>query len=466
MLTAHAGRRRPIARTVPAMMNLSGLLSARVPRYTSYPTAPHFTPAVDAAVYASWLEALPPGQPLSLYIHIPFCDTLCWFCGCHTSVVRQYAPVAAYLATLLQEIELVAARIGPDHPVTHLHWGGGSPTILNAAHIATLTAALKRHFPFADGAEFAVEIDPRDLTDETIAALAKAGVNRASVGVQDESPAVQQAINRIQPHAITKSAIDRLRAAGIGDINIDLIYGLPHQGVPEITATVARTLELQPQRFAVFGYAHVPHFKKHMDLIDVEALAGTEDRLNQYLMAHRLLCEAGYVPVGLDHFSLPEDGLAQALSAGRLMRNFQGYTDDGAAAMIGLGASSIGALSQGYVQNIPAVPEYRKMVEAGNLPVARGIAFSEDDRLRRAIIERLMCDLSVDLDAVAAPFGKNHRDFSDELARLQPLVSGGFVHISGGVITVPADARFGVRLVASAFDAYLPRGGAVHSVAV
>lgn len=448
------------------MMNLSDLLSARVPRYTSYPTAPHFTPAVDAAVYASWLEALPPGQPLSLYVHVPFCDTLCWFCGCHTSVVNHYAPVAAYFDTLLQEIELVAARIGPGHPVTHLHWGGGSPTILNPAHIATLTAALKRHFPFAREAEFAVEIDPRDLTDEAIAALAKAGVNRASVGVQDESPVVQQAINRIQPHAITKSALDRLRAAGIRDINIDLIYGLPHQGVPEVAATVARTLELQPQRFAVFGYAHVPHFKKHMDLIPLDALAGAEDRLQQYSLAHRLLCDAGYVPVGLDHFSLPDDGLAKALAAGTLMRNFQGYTDDGAAAMIGLGASSIGALVQGYAQNVPAVLEYRKMVEAGMLPVARGIVVSDDDRLRRAIIERLMCDLTVDLDVVAAPFGKSHRDFADELGRLQPHISGGFVHISGGVISVPSDTRFGVRLVASVFDAYLPRGGALHSVAV
>lgn len=448
------------------MMNLSDLLSARVPRYTSYPTAPHFSTAVDTGLYADWLGRLPPGQPLSLYIHVPFCDTLCWFCGCHTSVVNHYAPVGAYLDTLLAEIALLAAKIGPDHPVTHLHWGGGSPTILSPEHIARLTGALRRYFPFAPGAEFAVEIDPRDLTDATIAAMAKAGVTRASIGVQDESTVVQQAINRIQPHAVTKSAVDRLRAAGITGINIDLIYGLPHQGVDEVAATVARTLELKPQRFAVFGYAHVPHFKKHMELIKPEALAGADARLKQYELAHQLLCAAGYVPVGLDHFSLPEDGLAKALAAGTLMRNFQGYTDDAALALIGLGASSIGALPQGYVQNIAPVPEYRKQVEAGLLPVARGIALSDEDRLRRAIIERLMCDLTVDLDAVAAPFGKSAADFGPELERLQPLCDAGFVQCALGRISVPSTARFGVRLAAAAFDAYLPRGGAVHSVAV
>ncbi|MGB8602658.1 MAG: oxygen-independent coproporphyrinogen III oxidase [Rhizomicrobium sp.] len=448
------------------MMNLSDLLSARVPRYTSYPTAPHFSAAVDAAVYADWLGRLPPGQPLSLYVHVPFCDTLCWFCGCHTSVVNHYAPVGAYLDTLLAEIELLAAKIGPDHPVTHLHWGGGSPTILSPEHIARLTGALRRHFPFTPDAEFAVEIDPRDLTDASIAAMAEAGVNRASIGVQDESATVQRAINRIQPHEVTQSAIGRLRAAGISGINIDLIYGLPHQGEAEVAATVARTLELKPQRFAVFGYAHVPHFKKHMELIRPEALAGAEARLRQYELAHRLLCAGGYVPVGLDHFSRPDDGLAKELAAGKLMRNFQGYTDDGTPALIGLGASSIGALPQGYVQNIAPVPEYRKQVEAGLLPVARGVALSDEDRLRGAIIERLMCDLAVDLDAVAAPFGKSSADFRDALERLQPLCEAGFIHHDHGRLSVPPEARFGVRLAAAAFDAYLPRGGAVHSVAV
>lgn len=448
------------------MTTLSDLLSARVPRYTSYPTAPHFTDAVDADIYGMWLSALPPGQPVSLYIHVPFCDTLCWFCGCHTAVVNHYGPVQAYLATLEAEIALVAAKLGPDHPVTHLHWGGGSPTILSPQDIARLTATLRRYFPFADNAEFAVEIDPRDLTDATVDALAEAGVNRASVGVQDESDAVQKAINRIQPHAVTRSAIDRLRARGIGNINIDLIYGLPHQGEAEVAATVVRTLELRPSRFAVFGYAHLPHFKRHMALIRAEALAGAEGRLKQYQLAHQLLCESGYVPVGLDHFALPEDGLARALAAGRLCRNFQGYTDDGAAVLIGMGASGIGALPQGHVQNIAPVPEYTKAVGAGRLPIARGVALNDDDRLRSAIIERLMCDLAVDLDAVAVPFGKSAAAFAPELAALAPLAAEGFVVLAGANIRVPVAFRFAVRMVAAAFDAYLPRGQAVHSVAV
>lgn len=449
-----------------AMTSLSDLLSARVPRYTSYPTAPHFTDAVNADVYGDWLTALPSGQPVSLYVHVPFCDTLCWFCGCHTAVVNHYGPVQAYLATLEAEIALVAAKLGADHPVAHLHWGGGSPTILSPQDIARLTATLRRHFPFSEDAEFAVEIDPRDLTDATIDALAKAGVNRASVGVQDESEAVQKAINRIQPHEVTRSAIDRLRASGIRNINIDLIYGLPHQGEAEVAATVARTLELRPSRFAVFGYAHLPLFKRHMALIRTEALAGAQGRLKQYQLAHQLLCEAGYVPVGLDHFALPDDGLARALTAGRLYRNFQGYTDDGAAVLIGLGASGIGALPQGHVQNIAPVPEYTKAVGGGRLPVARGVALHNDDRLRGAIIERLMCDLAVDLDAVAGPFGKSAADFSRELAELAPLASEGFVVLEGAKIRVPTAFRFAVRMVAAAFDAYLPRGGAVHSVAV
>jgi oxygen-independent coproporphyrinogen III oxidase len=448
------------------MLKRSDLLSARVPRYTSYPTATHFHAGVTAETSRFWLTSLPKGMPLSLYLHIPFCDTLCWFCGCHSSVVNRYEPIAAYLETLLREIEATAALVGPDHPVTHIHWGGGSPTILSPKDIVRLGAALHRHFAVSRKMEFAVEIDPRGLSDETVAALAEVGVIRASIGVQDENEKVQRAINRMQPHAVTASAATRLRGAGIKAINVDLIYGLPHQTKGDIARTIAGTLELKPQRLAVYGYAHVPHFRKNMALIDPKTLPDAEERLDEFELAHELLSAAGYVPVGLDHFALPEDGLALALKAGTLARNFEGYTDDGAPALVGLGASAIGALPQGYVQNTVEVPQYRDRIDAGELATQRGVALTEDDRLRRIVIERLMCELAVDLDREARPFGKSGADFQTEIDRLAELAGLGYVAIEGAHISVPTPLRYGVRLVAAAFDAYLHRGGAIHSVAV
>jgi oxygen-independent coproporphyrinogen-3 oxidase len=446
------------------MQTPAELYSARVPRYTSYPTAPHFHDGVGGEAYRGWLETLPENAPLSLYVHVPFCDTLCWFCGCHTTVVNRYEPVANYFEVLLREIEAVAAHVARGHHVTHIHWGGGSPTMLKPADILRLRAALDSHFAIAPDAEFAVEIDPRGLSDETVAALAQAGVTRASIGVQDCHESVQRAINRVQPFAETREAVERLRAAGINRLNIDLVYGLPHQTRQRLAETVELMLTLAPQRFAVFGYAHVPHFKKHMRLIDERALAGAEERLAQFDMTHDLLCAAGFEAIGLDHFARPDDSLALAQRTGRLARNFQGYTDDDASALIGLGASSIGALPQGYVQNAPEVPHYREAILAGKLPIARGKELSDEDRLRRAIIERLMCDLCVDLDEAAAPFGKSAADFKAECAALAPLLEAGFVERQAGRISVRS--RAAVRLAASAFDTYLAKAGAVHAVAV
>jgi oxygen-independent coproporphyrinogen-3 oxidase len=403
---------------------------------------------------------------LSLYLHVPFCDTLCWFRGCHTKIVNHYSPLKSYLGLLLSEIETVAAIIGPGHPVTHIHWGGGSPTMLSPDDVKTLAGALAAHFTIAPDAEFAIEIDPRGLKDEMIAALAQAGINRASIGVQDCDETVQRAINRIQPFEETRSAVERLRTAGIVALNIDLIYGLPHQTQANVAHTIDMALTLAPRRFAVFGYAHVPHFKKHMQLIDEKALPDAEERLAQFELAHALLCASGYVAIGLDHFARPGDSLALAQRAGKLARNFQGYTTDDAPALIGLGASSISALPQGYAQNKAEVPDYRKAILAGELAVARGIALSDDDRLCRAIIERLMCDLAVDLDAVGAPFGKSAADFRPELAALAPYAEQGVVAIEGGRLTVPPAARAAVRLVAAAFDSYLGKSQAVHAGAV
>lgn len=437
------------------------LFSARVPRYTSYPTAPHFHAGIAEPMLRQWLRELPAGMPLSLYVHIPFCDTLCWFCGCHTTVVNRYSPVDSYLNNLFTEIANIAPLL-KGHPVTHLHWGGGSPTMLAPKDVRALKGALTEHFDFATDAEFAVEIDPRGLKDDQIATLAECGLTRASIGVQDFDPQVQKAINRIQPYDETKRVIDGLRAAGVEALNIDLIYGLPHQTTANVARTIELALTLKPQRFAVFGYAHVPHFKKHMELIKTEALGDAAERFAQFELAHRLISAAGYVPVGLDHFALPDDDMGRAALDGTLARNFQGYTSDDAPALIGLGASSISALPQGYVQNKPEVPEWRKSIEAGELPVARGIALSDDDKLRRTIIEKLMCFLSVDLAALGTSAGA----FPHEMEALAPLVAEGFVVRNGDVLKVPESARAAVRLVASVFDTYLQNSKAVHAVAV
>ena len=448
------------------MLKRTDLLEARVPRYTSYPTAPHFHAGVTGEIFREWLAALPVGMPLSLYVHVPFCDTLCWFCGCHTKIVNTYSPLVSYLDYLGRELDQVAEIVGPGHPVTHIHWGGGSPTMLTPDDVRRLAARLRARFEFAPDAEFAIEIDPRGLTDEMIAALAEAGVNRASIGVQDCDDKVQKAINRIQPFEVTKSAVTRLRAAGITALNIDLIYGLPYQTLGHVARTIEQVVTLDPDRLAVFGYAHVPHFKKHMQLIPTESLPGAEERMAQFEAGHALLSASGYAAVGLDHFAKPADALAVAQREGRLARNFQGYTTDIAPALIGLGASSISALPQGYVQNKPDVPEWRKAIDAETLPVARGIALTGNDRVRRAIIERLMCDLEVDLDRVAAPFGQSAKDFEQELVALAPLADEGLVVRKGSLLIVPAEARSAIRLVCAAFDTYLAKGNAVHAPAV
>jgi oxygen-independent coproporphyrinogen-3 oxidase len=444
----------------------SALLSARVPRYTSYPTAPHFHAGIDATVYKGWLGSLPDESALSLYLHIPFCDTLCWFCGCHTRVVNNYRPVAGYLHWLNEEISLVAEALHFPRPVTHLHWGGGSPTLLSPSDIRKLGANLRSRFAVADNAEFAVEIDPRGLSDETIAALAAAGVTRASIGVQDCDPAVQRAINRVQPFPVTESAVQRLRRAGIGAINIDLVYGLPHQTVAHVEYTIAAMLPLRPQRFAIFGYAHVPSFKKHQQLIRADALPGAGERHAQYLAAAALLTAEGYVAIGLDHFALPEDRLARAAQDGTLRRNFQGYTTDAADALIGFGASAISSLPQGYVQNAADVPAWRAQLMAGRLPVARGIALSAEDRLRRAVIEKLMCGLEADLPAMARACGFGSNVFTHEIQALDAHVARGWLRRNGERIRIAPEGREFSRIVCAVFDSYLDHAPAKHSVAV
>lgn len=437
---------------------------ARLPRYTSYPTAPHFHAGINAAIYRGWLAEIPRDMPLSLYLHVPFCDTLCWFCGCHTKVVNTYSPVSAYMDALVREIETVADVLGDGRLVTHIHFGGGSPTILSPEDIDRLSALLHRHFAIAPDAEIAIEIDPRGLKDETIAALARLGVNRASIGVQDFATDVQKAINRIQTYECTKDAIDRLRAAGIRNLNIDLIYGLPHQTDAGLKETIEKSLTFRPGRFAIFGYAHVPHFKAHQRLIDECALPRAAERVEQFELARQVLSAAGYVPIGIDHFALPQDSLAAAQREGSLARNFQGYTTDDAPAIVAFGASAIGKLPQGYVQNESDPRKYREATLTGELTVMRGVAVTADDKARRAVIERIMCDLRVDLDTIAMHYGFKQSDFASELADLKILADEGYVILDGSIVRVTDRAY--ARAIGSLFDTYLARGEAVHSVAV
>ncbi len=447
-------------------MDLAELLAARVPRYTSYPTAPHFDGGVTSDTFLRWLGELPPHESISLYVHIPFCDSLCWFCGCQLSVVNSYAPVAAYVDVLLREIDILAQAAGARRTVTHMHFGGGSPTILKPDDFARVTDRIRARFDVTPTAEFAVEIDPRGFAQETAHALARAGVTRASLGVQEVNPLVQRAVNRWQPIGVTREAVTCLRDAGITAFNFDLMYGLPHQTTDDVRRTVEQTIALEPQRVAVFGYAHVPDLKRHQQLIDAAHLPDAGERLRQYESASADLSAHGYQAIGLDHFAHFADPLAGAQRLGKLRRNFQGYTDDEAHTLVGLGASAISSTPQGYAQNASAVRDYRSKIHAGQPATARGRALSTDDRLRRAIIERLMCYLEADLDEISSRYGRNADELAAELRALASLEADGLVRIDGRRLRIPVAMRVAVRLVASKFDAYLAGHPARHSVAV
>ena len=435
------------------------LLERNVPRYTSYPTAPHFTAAVGPETYADWLGALPREATLSLYIHVPFCTELCFYCGCNTRAVRKREPVETYTERLLDEVARLEGLAG--RKLTHLHWGGGTPSILGPELLETIAARLAAIFDLSGLKEHAIELDPRRLDKPLVRTLGTIGVTRASLGVQDASPHVQQAIGRVQPFVLVERAADWLRAAGITNLNVDLMYGLPVQSAHDVARSAELAASLGAQRMALFGYAHVPWFKTHQKLIDEKALPALGERLEQAQVAAETLATFGYQAIGLDHFALPDDDLAVAARAKRLHRNFQGYTTDEADALIGLGASAIGRLPQGFVQNAPDVAGYSRAVQAGRFATVKGLALSDDDRQRAAIIERLMCDLEVDL----AAFGGGAR-FAVELAMLEPLVNEGLLTIENGRIAIAERGRPYARIVAAAFDAYLAAGQKRHSLAV
>ena len=439
-------------------MNQAELIArydGRVPRYTSYPTAPNFQQAFSPARYGAWLEALPEDVALSLYLHVPFCDRLCLYCGCNTTVVRLDAPRRSYAKLLIAELEMVAARIGRRQRVSHVHWGGGTPTTLPADCLVEIMTAARRLFDLHDDAEVAIEIDPTSLDDSRLQALRDMGVNRASLGVQDLDERVQDAIGRRQSYEITKQCADSLRGLGINSLNLDLIYGLPLQTEESVALTAEKALGLAPDRIAVFGYAHVPWMKKHQSLIKDETLPGALERFHQRAAIDRVLTDAGFTAIGLDHYAHPDDAMAKAAGEEALHRSFQGYTTDGAPVLLGIGASSIGTLPQGYVQNQPGVPAYAKAINAGAFATLRGIETTAEDELRRAVIEQIMCHLSVDLDRVAASFGQGAEALHHNAEALARFEADGLVVRDGSRIRVTEAGRPFVRNVAAVFDAYL-----------
>lgn len=437
-------------------------MSAPVPRYTSYPTAPHFSSKVGAMEFAEGLRSLSPSQALSLYVHIPFCAQLCWYCGCNTKATRNTETIETYLQHLLTEILMVAAVVPGERPLGHIHWGGGSPNSLSPDQIRRLAETLHGSFAIGADTEFAVEIDPRWLDQEQIKAFAEAGVNRASIGVQDFNPQVQSAINRMQSVEMTAQAVNGMRDAGVKGVNIDLVYGLPHQTEDSVANTIEEVIRLAPDRIALFGYAHLPSRAKHQSMIDETTLPGTMERYRQSRRAERLLMDAGYVTVGLDHFAKPSD----ALASGEIKRNFQGYTTDKADALIGVGASSISQLPTGYYQNAVPRADYERRVRDTGLATVRGILLSDDDKMRASVIERLMCEFEFSKSSLQSVFGDLAKPVIDKAEELVAADEEGLVERTADGFRVTELGQPFVRAIASCFDAYLGKGNSTFSTGV
>ena len=437
------------------------LAEQTVPRYTSYPTAPHFNESVGAMHYAGWLSGLARDEGISIYLHIPFCKELCLYCGCHTKAARRTDPVIQYVGALRREIGLLGRLLGR-RSVTNIHWGGGTPSSAGDDQLLAVVADLARVFDLSDVREHAIELDPRHVSPTLVAALARMGVNKASFGVQDFSPHVQKAIGRIQPFEMVEAAVRRVRDAGITTINFDLMFGLPSQTIGDVRRTAEKAAGLRPSRISLFGYAHVPWFKKQQRLIDEAALPGAAERLAQFRAAQQVFLSSGYERVGLDHFALPEDELVKAANRKRLRRNFQGYTTDDTQALIGIGASAISRLPAGYAQNAVDAGTYSRAVQQDRLAVSRGFALSPADRMRGEMIEKLMCDMELDLNRYRTAAD----DFEQEKTDLRAYAATGLIRLADDVIRIEECGRDFVRLIASVFDAYRADSPARHSKAV
>jgi oxygen-independent coproporphyrinogen-3 oxidase len=423
-----------------------------VPRYTSYPTANHFTPAVGPAEHAAWLGALG-RRSTALYVHVPFCRRLCWYCACHTVAMRHEGTLASYAGALEAELDLVT-RSAADLVVGSIQWGGGTPSQLGASRLLSVGRRIAALFDRDTGAEVSMEVDPRFCDEALVEAMAALGVNRASLGVQDFDLGVQRAINRLQSAELTAAALARLRHAGIRQCNIDLVYGLPGQTLETLQHTVEQAIALGPDRFAVFAYAHVPWMKPRQRLIDTAMLP---DAILRSAMAELLadrLAAAGYVKIGLDHYARPNDRLARATRSGELRRNFQGYVADRQPWVVGIGASAISCLPQGFSQNVADAGGYMAALGEGRFATGRGIVLSADDRLRGGIIGRLMCDYAADLSGFCQALGVAPETLLQSHPALAALSDDGLVVLDGARLQVTERGRPLVRSVCSAFDRY------------
>ncbi|MBS1301180.1 oxygen-independent coproporphyrinogen III oxidase [Loktanella sp. SALINAS62] len=442
------------------MTHLEPYHAARAPRYTSYPPATQFTDRIGPDVASGWLQQVAPGASISLYVHIPFCRRLCWFCACRTQGTRSDAPLLPYLDTLDAEIAQVSALLPDDVQVSQIHLGGGTPTLLPPDLLGRLFDMLDRRFTRRSDAEISVEVDPTEIDDPRLDALAAAGVTRASLGVQDFHSDVQAAIGRPQSVAQTRAAIDGLRARGVRGINLDLLYGLPRQTVSTLDETLDIVTTLSPDRIALYGYAHVPWASRRQTMIRDADLPGARTRLAMAARASAHLQKAGYDPIGFDHFARPGDAMVRAAKSGTLRRNFQGYTVDPSDVLIGLGASSISLLPGGYAQNAPRTGDWATRVRAGRLPTTRGHALTADDRLHGAVIERLLCDFAINPDMFSNPAAV--RAMTHRMAINWP---DAVLRTPGGDLQVAVDARHLVRLIAMEIDQYAAPEGR-HSLVV
>ncbi len=436
---------------------LAKIAQRTAPRYTSYPTAPMFRPTVDGATFKDWLGQLDSDASLSLYLHVPYCKSICLYCGCHTFATRKQEPVLDYAETLIKEIALVA-KSTKARKIKSIAWGGGTPNMLDGATFSKVFAAIKDNFDLSNIEEHAVEIDPRLLNDDHIAAFVDANVNRASFGVQDLNEHVQRAIGRIQPFKQVEKAVNKLRGAGIDAINIDLIYGLPEQSVEDAKTSAHLSTKLNPSRLAVFGYAHVPWFKKRQRLIDEKALPQTDVRYDQLLGIKETLENDGYVAIGFDHYAKPDDSLTKAKINKTLKRSFQGYTSENADALIGIGCSSISTLPSGYAQNNPEPGAWARAIVAGEFATVRGVPTSDADKNRRDLLDRLLCDFEVDL----SQFG-GAQNFTQNLEPIKELVAEGIAVISENKVAATEIGKPFVRIIAQHFDEYLTQSGGKHS---
>ena len=427
------------------------------PRYTSYPTADRFVDGFDVESCKHWLGHRTPGQSLSLYFHIPFCNTICYYCACNKIITKDHGRSAKYLKYLAKELALQSGFLAAgDNEVTQLHWGGGTPTFLSHDEMRQLMAVTRQHFRLVDNGEYSIEVDPRKVDYATVELLGELGFNRMSVGVQDFDEDVQQAVNRIQSEAETMDVINAARANGFKSISIDLIYGLPRQTVNGFNRTLDRVIAASPDRLSIYNYAHLPTLFKPQRRILESDMPTADARLQILALAISKLTDAGYVYIGMDHFAKPDDELAIAQREGRLHRNFQGYSTHSDCDMMSFGISSISKVGPSYYQNVKTLDEYYESLDKGVLPVFRGIELNADDILRRAIIQSLMCHFELSMDAVEAAHGIEFRTyFASELEALQEMVQADLLRIEERRIVVLPPGRMLVRAISMVFDHYL-----------